>query len=429
MMRKLYLPVFLALSLVLAQSPTASASPNPTDGTFNIQIFSQVINDLSAQVDESNQILNLKRELENSNERNIQIAVEKLRTAKKFPEFADSPGFNDSESLITEWRVNLQKAKVSTSTKSTSSLSWTEIFKQASAKSFQEFSSRPPILSSDRLKITNIEFPTKPTNQQIPFFRVFVSSKYFVSNLLVGANFGGNYTGGGVGFASGSIYPGAPIIINSDGIVLSNLIESISFTNNEYQYQILVPLYITKEANLTQYFSMADSASFIIRDASRSLIACPWWFARNGSPIATNPEDQWVKSQLFASPSNNPECANSTNSKYVLMQDSFESNLLPHTSNGGYELLRSLYADYSKIEQAFNSAPGNLDLLTAQVRMLKQDNLGQVNMIEGLDIFLKKASLTKAAANKKTTITCVKGKLVKKVTGFKPKCPAGYKKK
>ena len=34
-----------------------------------------------------------------------------------------------------------------------------------------------------------------------------------------------------------------------------------------------------------------------------------------------------------------------------------------------------------------------------------------------------------AAANKKTTITCIKGKLTKKVTAAKPKCPAGYKKK
>ena len=33
----------------------------------------------------------------------------------------------------------------------------------------------------------------------------------------------------------------------------------------------------------------------------------------------------------------------------------------------------------------------------------------------------------KAAASKKTTITCVKGKLVKKVTTVKPKCPSGYK--
>jgi hypothetical protein len=30
---------------------------------------------------------------------------------------------------------------------------------------------------------------------------------------------------------------------------------------------------------------------------------------------------------------------------------------------------------------------------------------------------------------KKSTITCVKGKLIKKVTAVSPKCPAGYKKK
>jgi hypothetical protein len=40
-----------------------------------------------------------------------------------------------------------------------------------------------------------------------------------------------------------------------------------------------------------------------------------------------------------------------------------------------------------------------------------------------------KAAALKAAALKKTTITCVKGKLTKKVTAVKPVCPAGYKKK
>ena len=34
-----------------------------------------------------------------------------------------------------------------------------------------------------------------------------------------------------------------------------------------------------------------------------------------------------------------------------------------------------------------------------------------------------------AAAKKKKTITCVKGKLVKKVTAVKPKCPSGYRAK
>ena len=39
----------------------------------------------------------------------------------------------------------------------------------------------------------------------------------------------------------------------------------------------------------------------------------------------------------------------------------------------------------------------------------------------------KQEAGAKAAATTKTTITCTKGKLIKKVTAVKPKCPAGYK--
>jgi len=38
-----------------------------------------------------------------------------------------------------------------------------------------------------------------------------------------------------------------------------------------------------------------------------------------------------------------------------------------------------------------------------------------------------KAAATKITTAKKTTIACVKGKLIKKVTAVKPKCPTGYK--
>lgn len=38
-----------------------------------------------------------------------------------------------------------------------------------------------------------------------------------------------------------------------------------------------------------------------------------------------------------------------------------------------------------------------------------------------------KAAASISAANKKTTITCLKGKLSKKITAIKPKCPSGYK--
>ena len=41
----------------------------------------------------------------------------------------------------------------------------------------------------------------------------------------------------------------------------------------------------------------------------------------------------------------------------------------------------------------------------------------------------KAAAAAKAAALKKTTITCIKGKITKKVTTVKPVCPVGYKKK
>jgi hypothetical protein len=46
-----------------------------------------------------------------------------------------------------------------------------------------------------------------------------------------------------------------------------------------------------------------------------------------------------------------------------------------------------------------------------------------------ISVKLMQEGTAPAAAAKKTTITCVKGKLTKKVTGVGPNCPAGYKKK
>jgi hypothetical protein len=52
--------------------------------------------------------------------------------------------------------------------------------------------------------------------------------------------------------------------------------------------------------------------------------------------------------------------------------------------------------------------------------------------LSSLDISLTaaiKTADTKPIITKKTTITCVKGKITKKVTAVNPKCPTGYKKK
>jgi hypothetical protein len=45
------------------------------------------------------------------------------------------------------------------------------------------------------------------------------------------------------------------------------------------------------------------------------------------------------------------------------------------------------------------------------------------------ELAAKQEADAKAAKLKKTTVTCLKGKLVKKVTAVKPKCAAGYQKK
>ena len=56
---------------------------------------------------------------------------------------------------------------------------------------------------------------------------------------------------------------------------------------------------------------------------------------------------------------------------------------------------------------------------------------GQTISVSGEILFPVEANIRKQAeaANQKMTITCVKGKTVKKVTAVNPKCPKGYKKK
>ena len=48
-------------------------------------------------------------------------------------------------------------------------------------------------------------------------------------------------------------------------------------------------------------------------------------------------------------------------------------------------------------------------------------------VMDQVDAIENSAAAAKAVATKKFTITCVKGKLTKKVTAVKPQCPSGYK--
>ena len=50
-------------------------------------------------------------------------------------------------------------------------------------------------------------------------------------------------------------------------------------------------------------------------------------------------------------------------------------------------------------------------------------------VVEEPKIAAERAAAERAASLKNVTITCVKGKLTKKITSTNPKCPIGYKKK
>jgi hypothetical protein len=73
------------------------------------------------------------------------------------------------------------------------------------------------------------------------------------------------------------------------------------------------------------------------------------------------------------------------------------------------------------------------DLLKTAEAIVEEDKKREFDAAEvvrlAAELKTKQEAEAKAAATKKTTITCVKGKLTKKVTSVKPKCPAGFRKK
>jgi len=80
--------------------------------------------------------------------------------------------------------------------------------------------------------------------------------------------------------------------------------------------------------------------------------------------------------------------------------------------------IQALEEEMAKQRSSFESVSG--ELITAKSKL------------EGDVAFLQKANTslqTKVDSLTKTTITCIKGSTQKKVTGIKPVCPAGYKKK
>ena len=88
------------------------------------------------------------------------------------------------------------------------------------------------------------------------------------------------------------------------------------------------------------------------------------------------------------------------------------------------------FLDLIKSAETFVEENKKTQLVKAEeVRLAAELKVKQEAEARATELKAKQEAEAMAAALKKTTIACSKGKLVKKVTGVKPVCPKGYKKK
>jgi len=84
----------------------------------------------------------------------------------------------------------------------------------------------------------------------------------------------------------------------------------------------------------------------------------------------------------------------------------------------------------AKFQSLISLFPAEIDCNSIYLSTFDAKYNGEVRLFQNvLDSYDQALKSAKELASKKTTITCAKGKLVKKVTAAKPKCPTGYKKK
>lgn len=92
---------------------------------------------------------------------------------------------------------------------------------------------------------------------------------------------------------------------------------------------------------------------------------------------------------------------------------------------------KSLYPSSGTLFQGLaNAAPKELDCNSIDLSKFDSILSNQKKLLSAYQMTLADAvSAAKLNVNKKITITCIKGKTTKKVTGINPICPSGYKKK
>jgi hypothetical protein len=124
--------------------------------------------------------------------------------------------------------------------------------------------------------------------------------------------------------------------------------------------------------------------------------------------------------------------------KYTLLVSSLDSSSITvhlasttQTTSAEFKDLVTKSAELkTKLEQEFQSKARAAAEAQAAADALKAKQEADAKAASDLKAKQEaEAKAALAAATKKSTITCVKGKLTKKVTAVNPKCPAGYKKK
>ena len=92
---------------------------------------------------------------------------------------------------------------------------------------------------------------------------------------------------------------------------------------------------------------------------------------------------------------------------------------------------KTLYpASEMLLQGIIDNAPESIECSYIDVETFDSELKGEKMLLKAFES-IAKSTITSAQnlSKKKVTITCVKGKLTKKVTGVNPKCPSGYKKK
>jgi hypothetical protein len=92
---------------------------------------------------------------------------------------------------------------------------------------------------------------------------------------------------------------------------------------------------------------------------------------------------------------------------------------------------KTLYpASEMLLQGIIDNAPESIECSYIDVETFDAELKGEKMLLKAFES-IAKSTITNAQnlSKKKVTITCVKGKLIKKVTGINPKCPSGYRKK